>query len=78
MGKKTSGYVMRFKFRAGEGVSKIQFNDALDSIVLSGREPIAGEDGFTYKVEREGDSLVFNTSSANEVRQILMPERKKI
>lgn len=77
MGKKTSGYVMRFKFRAGEGVSKIQFNDALDSIVLSGREPIAGEDGFTYKVEREGDSLVFNTSSANEVRQILMPERKK-
>lgn len=56
------GYTLRFNFRAGEGVSKRQFETALDLLASS------------EKITRKGNDLVFDTDRAEGVRQLLQSD----
>ncbi len=56
------GYTLRFNFRAGEGVSKRQFETALDLLASS------------EKITRKGNDLVFDTDRAEGVRQLLLSD----
>jgi hypothetical protein len=58
------GYTLRFNFKAGEGVSKREFENALDLLASS------------EKITRSGNDLVFDTDRAEGVRQLLMSDSR--